>query len=243
MLKSEQDIYSPAFVRGLFDEMSATYGRTNVISSFGFCVRWRRQCARQVGIRPHDTVFDLMSGMGELWPSIAARLGQSGCIRAVDFSPAMCARSREVASRLGGSNIELFEEDVLNNSIPDGAADVVVSSFGLKTFTRQQRGRLAQEVGRILRPGGRLSLLEVSVPPLPLLRWLYMAYLKYVVPLLGWLLLGNPDNYRLLGVYTEAFGNCDSFAEDCTRAGLQVRNQSLFFGCATAVVGEKPGVA
>src|SRR5262249_51416262 len=119
--------------------MSRTYGIVNVISSFGFCVRWRRQCLAQVEIRAGDTVFDLMSGMGELWPGLAARIGPSGRIRAVDLSPVMCRQSRKTAERLHGIDIAVQEEDILQNTIPDVAADVVVSSFGLKTFTSAQR--------------------------------------------------------------------------------------------------------
>jgi demethylmenaquinone methyltransferase/2-methoxy-6-polyprenyl-1,4-benzoquinol methylase len=235
-----EDIYRPEFVRGLFDEMSGTYGLVNLIASLGFCVRWRRQCAGRVEIRPGETVFDLMSGMGELWPAVAARLGRSGRIRAVDFSPVMCERSRPAAGRLRGVDVEVREEDVLANAIPDGSADVVVSSFGLKTFTDEQRTRLAREVARILRPGGKFSFLEISVPPATLLRVPYLAYLRYLVPLIGRVLLGNPDNYRLLGVYTEGFRDCGGFVRQCADAGLRVRPQRFFFGCATGVAGEKP---
>jgi demethylmenaquinone methyltransferase/2-methoxy-6-polyprenyl-1,4-benzoquinol methylase len=242
IVPSPEDLYRPEFVRGLFNEMSRTYGVVNLIASFGFCVLWRRQCTRQVEILPGEVVFDLMSGMGELWPAVAARVGHGGRLCAVDFSPAMCARSRSTAERLTGIDVELREEDILHNSIPDGIADVVLSTFGLKTFTREQRARLAREVARVVRPGGRLSLLEISVPPPLLLRWPYMVYIKYFVPLIGRLLLGNPDNYRLLGVYTSRFRDCSEFAAQCTDAGLRVQMRRFFFGCATAVVGEKPPI-
>jgi demethylmenaquinone methyltransferase/2-methoxy-6-polyprenyl-1,4-benzoquinol methylase len=240
LLKHQQDIYSPEFVRDLFDEMSHTYGAVNLLSSFGFCVRWRRQCLEQVPIHAGDVVFDLLSGMGELWPGLAAKVGRAGRICALDFSPAMCARSRRTAGRLPEASIDLRQEDVLRNSLADSSAEVVVSSFGLKTFTSAQRARLAREVARILRPGGTFSFLEISVPPLALLRWPYMAYLNYIVPWIGRLLLGNPDNYRLLGVYTAAHRDCREFAQHCTAAGLRAVLSSFFFGCATGVVGQKP---
>src|SRR5262245_20824876 len=223
--------------------MSQTYGVVNLVSSFGFCVRWRRQCIDQVPIRAGDVVFDLMSGRGELWQGLATKVGSVGRIGAIDFSPAMCARSRVTAGRLRETRIDLRQEDVLRNSLADNSADVVVSSFGLKTFTSQQRALLAREVARILRSGGRCSFVEISVPPLALLRWPYMAYLKYIVPLIGRLFLGNPDNYRLLGVYTAAHRDCSEFAGHCTAAGLRVRLSSFFFGCATGVVGENPDKA
>ena len=226
-MKPQEEIYSPEFVRGLFDEMSKTYGMVN---------------NAQPKINQGDVVFDLMSGMGECWADVAAKVGRAGRISAVDFSPQMCQKARKTAERLSWSNIELREEDVLFNSIPDDAADVVVSSFGLKTFTSEQRARLAQEVARILRPGGQLSFLEISVPSATLVRWPYMIYLRYIIPLIGWLFLGNPENYRLLGLYTGAFNDCSEFARQCTDAGLRVRLQRFFFGCATGVIGEKPSI-
>jgi demethylmenaquinone methyltransferase/2-methoxy-6-polyprenyl-1,4-benzoquinol methylase len=220
--------------------MSATYGRTNLITSFGFSALWRKQCVRQVKIESGDTVFDLMSGMGELWPDIGRRLSGGGRIRAVDFSAEMCARAEETASRLHGVELQMRQEDILDNGISDGAADVVVSSFGLKTFSPEQRARLAEQVARILRPGGVFSLLEISVPRFPPMRWPYMLYLKYAIPFLGRLFLGNPDNYRMLGVYTESFGDCRGFVDDCASAGLEVTERRFFLGCASAVVGRKP---
>ena len=81
------DIYDPSYVRRLFDEMSGTYGVVNVISSLGFCVRWRRQCVGLLSVRPGSVVVDLMTGMGELCPQLARLAGANGHITAVDLSP------------------------------------------------------------------------------------------------------------------------------------------------------------
>jgi ubiquinone/menaquinone biosynthesis C-methylase UbiE len=83
-------------------------------------------------------------------------------------------------------------------------------------------------------------MIEISVPPSRLLRVLYLFYLKVCIPLLGALLLGNPENYRLLGVYTERFVNCQRFAAMLERSGLEVHYHSHFAGCATSVSGSKP---
>lgn len=239
MTQTNGDINSPEFVRELFNEMSRTYGVVNVVSSFGFCLRWRRQCLEGAGIHPHHTVCDLMSGMGELWPSVVRRLRHAGHIFGVDLSPAMSERARKAATRLT-IPINVLVEDALANSIQDGRADVVVSSFGLKTFNDEQLRILAHQVARILKPGGRLSFVEISAPPSGVLRKLYMFYVGRVIPVIGRLLLGNPENYRLLGVYTESFANCSQFLRHCADAGLRVQTQSYFFGCATGVVGDRP---
>lgn len=235
-----RDIHSAAFVRALFDEMSLTYGWTNRIASLGFASRWRRQCIELAAARPGETVFDLMSGMGELWPRLATAIGPTGRIGGLDFSAAMCEGARKTAARLQGTVIELREEDMLRNSIPDEVADVVVSCFGLKTFTALQQAEVAFETARILRPGGRLAYVEISVPPSRFLRLPYLFYLHQVIPIIGRLFLGNPNNYRMLGRYTCDFADCGRFAAHCRTAGLEVSQTSYFFGCATGVVGTKP---
>lgn len=233
------ELYNPTFVRSLFDEMSRTYGVTNYISSFGFCKRWREQCVAQVPIRPSMTVYDLMTGMGECWRPISRQLHMHGHLIALDFSPEMCRRARSHIVDFQPLNPQVVEEDVLLNTLEPASADCIISTFGLKTFSDDQQQALAQEIARLLRPQGTFSLLEISVPSSPLLRMLYMFYLKYVIPVIGKLLLGNPDNYRLLGVYTARFGNCRNMAAYLHAAGLHVEYKQFFFGCATGLVGTK----
>jgi demethylmenaquinone methyltransferase/2-methoxy-6-polyprenyl-1,4-benzoquinol methylase len=236
---SREAIYSTEYVRGLFDGMAATYGVTNLISSLGFCQRWRAQCIALVPIEEGMVVFDLMSGMGECWPGIARRLGTRGSIVGVDFCPAMCKRAERTRVRLVGTTIQQRQEDFLVNSIPNASADCVVSSFGLKTFSAAQHATVASEIARILKPGAHFSLLEISVPKAGALRAPYMFYLKYCVPLMGAVFLGNPDNYRLLGVYAEEFVDCSAMGDLLRTHGLEVEFCSLFFGCATALHGRR----
>jgi demethylmenaquinone methyltransferase/2-methoxy-6-polyprenyl-1,4-benzoquinol methylase len=154
----------------------------------------------------------------------------------VDISPEMARRTQ----RKWHFPVEVRVADVLAWDAPLALADVVVSSFGLKTFDREQQRRLAGIVAQLLKPGGSFSFVEISVPPVPLLRAAYMFYLKRVIPLLGRVLLGNPDSYRMLGVYTEAFEHA-LYLSNCLRlAGLEAVPASYFFGCATGVRGSKP---
>ncbi|WP_231744230.1 class I SAM-dependent methyltransferase [Stieleria neptunia] len=238
-MPSEQ-IYETLFVRQLFNEMSATYGTVNLISSFGFCRRWRRQCLAQLSMPKSSTVIDLMTGMGELCPGVEARIGPGGKIVAVDNSPVMCHKARENHDGRLTCELEIREEDALCSQVPDASADVVLSSFGLKTFSSEQTTRLAHEVHRILKPGGTFSFIEISVPPSRWLRTPYLFYLNKLIPVIGRILMGNPDNYRMLGVYTVAFGNCGSAVTAFQAAGLNTSLRSYFWGCATGLVGEKP---
>ena len=233
---SDDSIYDTAFVCSLFDEMAATYGLMNLLSSFGFTVMWRRKCARNLDVRADAVVVDLMTGMGELCTELKRSLDESGHLIALDISPVMCKRAKSHQFRCA---YDVVEADALSCPIDDSSVDYVFSSFGLKTFNDEQLDALASEVSRILKSGGEFSFLEVSVPPNALLRLPYMFYLQRVVPILGRLFLGNPENYRMLGVYTSAFGNCDIVASLFEKHGLAVARSKYFFGCATGITGCK----
>ncbi len=239
-MQSQNNIYDTSFVQNLFDEMSGTYGIMNLISSFGFARRWRRQCVEQIDFHKSCAVVDLMSGMGELCPNISSRIDSDSHIIALDISPIMCKAARRYEKGKLRCPLRVIQANALCSNLAGDSCDVVVSAFGLKTFSDIQLKQLASEVLRILKPGGKFSFVEISVPQSPWLRAPFMFYLKTLIPLLGWLLKGNPDNYRLLGIYTEAFGNCKTALSRFQCAGLEAEIRSYFFGCATGLVGQKP---
>ena len=134
----DEKIHEPAYVRALFDEMAQTYGITNLISSFGFAARWRKQCLRELPLGPGATVLDLMTGMGELCPDLARRLGPGGVIRALDLSPAMCRGAGQPGRSKVASRLEIIEADVLECGLASESADAIVSSFGVKYRSRRR---------------------------------------------------------------------------------------------------------
>jgi demethylmenaquinone methyltransferase/2-methoxy-6-polyprenyl-1,4-benzoquinol methylase len=179
-----------------------------------------------------------MSGMNELCRSIAPHAAPTLRVTAIDNSPQMIRRARKDWP----FSVKSHLQDVLTWESEPGCADVIICSFGLKTFDRNQQEHLAQRVTHLLRPGGMFSFVEISLPPARLLRWPYLFYLNHVIPWVGRLCLGNPANYRMLGVYTQAFGTCRDFAECLHRHGMEVTEVSYFFGCATGVRGTKPHI-
>lgn len=219
--------------------MSTTYGLMNLISSFGFTYLWRKACINSVKIQPSDSVYDLMTGMGELFPQVSHHLGPHGQLIGIDFSANMCKQARANAAKLQ-TQITVLEQDVLDGTFAQQNADVVVSSFGLKTFSDEQLQRLAQVTFQLLKSGGHFSFIEISVPKNRLLKFFYLIYLNKVIPRLGSLFLGNPDNYRQLGIYTQSFGSSQKTKDHFTAAGLITEKKSYFFGCATGVSGRKP---
>jgi ubiquinone/menaquinone biosynthesis C-methylase UbiE len=217
------DLYSPRAVKALFDEMSGTYGVVNLIASLGFTLIWRRVVFSKISNRsPGLVVVDLMTGMGELFRDLRSQLPGTKKLIAVDFSAKMCEQAR-----------------IFDRPVPDGSADIVVCSFGLKTFSLEQQQRFAKEVARMLKPGGEFAFIEISTPPSPILRCLYEFYIRLIIPMIGKFCLGNPDNYRHLGVYTKGFHNSRQFHSYLKEERLDAHYFDHFFGCASGVYGKK----
>jgi len=221
--------------------MSPSYDVVNLVSSFGFSEIWRAQCVRHLTLRPGNVVADLMSGSGECWRYVRRRIEPDGRIVSVDLCPAMCKRQEQRLNQRPMTPVEIRCENALSMALPENSVDHIVSAFGLKTFDASQLRRLITEMFRILRPGGSCSLLEISVPDSRLLRTVYLFYICRLIPWIGRIFLKNIECYRMLGIYTEAFGDCRQVADLLGEAGFRVALRRHFFGCASSVVATKPG--
>jgi demethylmenaquinone methyltransferase/2-methoxy-6-polyprenyl-1,4-benzoquinol methylase len=231
--------YDEKYVAHLFDQMGASYDIVNLISSFGFSEIWRAHCVRNLPIQPGAVVADLMAGSGECWNYLVRRIKPGGEIISVDFSSVMCKRQKCRLARLEGADVQILHENALSVSLSDHSVDFIVSAFGLKTFNAPQLDRLAAEMFRILRAGGSCSLLEISLPTSWFLRVPYQFYINSVIPLLGRAFLKDIECYRMLGVYTRAFGSCAKVVEHFQKAGFQVVLKKHFFGCASSIIARK----
>ncbi|UPS90854.1 class I SAM-dependent methyltransferase [Bizionia sp. M204] len=234
-----KEIYEPKFVEKLFDKMSSSYSKMNYITSFGFSERWRRQCVEEIEIEKGKTVVDLMTGMGECWKHILKKSDKNSKLIGLDFSTEMINRAEKNKGKFEKSKIEILKENVFENSIANETADFVISGFGLKTFNDEQLGKLANEIDRILKPNGKFSLIDVSVPNSKFLKPFYMFYLKNIIPILGKLFLGSPETYRMLGVYTEEFGNSKNVHRIFKKQDFEVEYVEYFYGCASGIKGRK----
>jgi ubiquinone/menaquinone biosynthesis methyltransferase len=234
----DRDIYQPAYVKSLFNGMSASYERMNFITSFGFSIRWRRQCLKRVKSKNSKSILDLLTGLGEMWTLLKTACPE-GRLTALDFSEEMVNRASFKNNKKFGNSIDLRLEDILENSLPSDHFDLVVCAFGLKTFSEEQLERLSFEVHRILKHGGQFSFIEVSVPTNRILRVLYGFYLGKVIPVLGRLFLGNPEEYRMLWKYTKLFGNAKTASDVFAMSGLDAVYSTYFFGCASGFYGQK----
>ena len=193
---SDDPSYDPADVAALFDRCAGNYRWWSNVSSFGFVNRWRRAAVRQLPATHPKVVVDLMAGTGEIWPHVLARFPDAE-ITAIDISHQMHVHALEVLHKERADRITHLEANALTTPLPDAMADVVVSTFGLKTFNDEQHVILAQQVKRLLKPGGAFSLIEASDPKGWLLRPFFRLYMDSVIPLVEKLFLKGAEDFSI----------------------------------------------
>ncbi len=235
----EDNIYNPIYVKGLFNRMSSSYERMNYITSFGFSIRWRTQFLNTFKPTKNKAeIIDLLTGMGETWTATKKKIPNSN-LTVLDFSEGMLKYAKQKSKTKFQNEISILQQDILNNELQSNYYDFVTCAFGLKTFNAEQINILATETKRILKPGGQFSFIEVSKPENKILKLFYGFYLGQVIPVLGRLLLGNPEEYKMLWKYTNKFNNAKQATEIFSKVGLQTNFSSYFYGCATGFYGEK----
>ena len=239
---SQEDIYDPVFVKGVFDRCSRRYIAFSYFCSMGFTERWRRQCVAAIPEpdSPPAEIIDMMSGTGEAWAHILERFAAVGHLTAVDISSGMHAHAMDRLHQMRRDNIRFIEADVLSAELESASADVIVSTFGLKTFNAEQHRRLAATIARVLKPGGTFSLIEASDPRGWVLRPLYRFHLAAVLPMIERLFMRGAQDFAMIATYSRNFGDARGIAAELANEGLEVEFRRYFFGCATGVVGRKP---
>lgn len=219
--------------------MSKSYERMNYITSFGFSIIWRKQFIKKLEQNESKIkVIDLLSGLGENWNYIKKRYPNAE-FYALDFSEEMVEKSSKKAKKNFENKIEIILDDVLNNDLEKEQFDIITCAFGLKTFDETQIDLLAKQVYRLLKKDGKFTFVEISKPENKLLYFFYSNYLGKVIPILGKLFLGNPNDYKMLWIYTQNFQSCKKVEEIFRRNNLEVNYEKYFFGCASGVYGKK----
>ncbi len=171
-------------VRSMFDAIAPRYDLVNRIMTFRLDVRWRRRAVRDLALPAGSTVLDLAAGTGDL----CVDLRRAGLVPvSMDLSFGMLANDRSGAPRA--------QADILELPVPDGAVDGIVCGFALRNLV--DLDRFFAECARVIRPGGRVALLDVGVPHNPLVRAGNNIYFGRIVPRIG-ALLSNGPAYRYL---------------------------------------------
>lgn len=214
-------------VQRMFDRIAPVYDGMNRVMTAGLDQRWRKATVRAV-IRPGDQVLDACCGTGDL--ARAAWAAGAGHVTGVDFSEGMLERARRKAPEL-----EWMRADVLALPLEDASFDSAVVGFGIRNVESVEAG--IRELRRVLRPGGRLGILEIATPRGPLARF-YRLWFDRAVPLLGRLLPGG-SAYTYLPASVRRFPGPEELAELLGSCGFEAVRFRLFAGGIVALhVGE-----
>jgi demethylmenaquinone methyltransferase/2-methoxy-6-polyprenyl-1,4-benzoquinol methylase len=184
------------WVRDAFHSIAGRYDLLNHLLSGGMHLLWKRTAVRAAGLRPGGRAVDVCCGTGDLLVGLARAGGPDARVVGVDFAPAMvsAAHARLARRRLAGAAVVLGDAEAL--PLRDRALDAATIAFGLRNVPHPARA--LREMHRVLRPGGRLIVLEFGQPDPAWLRALYDLFSRTVIPRLGGWLSGRPDAYRYL---------------------------------------------
>lgn len=184
-------------VADVFNSVADKYDVMNDLMSFGIHRAWKRFAIEMTGVGPGQRVLDVASGTGDLARAMAQRVGETGEIVMTDINAAMLARGRERLTDAGiVGNVRHVLADAQYLPFEENHFDCVTISFGLRNVTDIPRALASMH--RVLRPGGRLVVLEFSRPVLPGLKPFYDMYSFQVLPRLGRIIAGDAASYRYL---------------------------------------------
>lgn len=226
-----------SFIVRLFDDIAPTYDKLNHILSLNIDKSWRSKSVKQVLKGKHDVVLDIACGTGDF----SIELAQKGVdkVIGVDISEGMMKIGMEKVKALGlEDKISMHVDDSESLSLEDNSIDAVTVAFGVRNFEHLQIG--LNEMNRVIRPGGTVNVLELSVPSNPVLLWCYKIYFLHVLPFFGGLVSGNKEAYKYLPTSVMNFPKPDVFMSMLETAGFkEVKQRAFTFGLCRLFTGVK----
>lgn len=202
-------------VRAMFDRIAPHYDLLNHLLSLGADFGWRRRAVATLAPAPGERTLDLCCGTGDLALALAAAGAR---VTGADFSLPMLQRGARKAGRRGAP-VLLCGADALQLPFLDATFEAACVAFGVRNLSDPLAG--LREIRRVLRPGGRLAVLEFARPRATLLRHLHRLYLRAVLPAAGLLIARNADAYRYLGDSIGAFYDQEAFNLLLKTAGFE----------------------
>ena len=224
----------PSQVRPMFGRIARHYDLLNRLLTAGIDRRWRAAAVSAAGPLEGAVAVDACCGTGDLTLALA----EAGAHTiGVDFTPQMLTRARMKCGER-----RFMQGDALQLPVPDARADVSTVAFGIRNVA--DRGAGLRELARVVKPGGRVVVLELSTPPGPILGRLYRFYFTGVLPLVGKFVSGDGGAYRYLPETVLAWPRPEEFAREMSQAGLvDVEYRLLSRGICALHVGRRPAAA
>ncbi len=202
----------------MFDAIAARYDLLNHLLSLGIDRRWRARAIRELDLSQGATVLDLCTGTADLALTAIGDERPAASVVGVDFAAEMLRLARKKLASRGETRIHLVRGDATEIPLPDGSVDAVTIGFGIRNV--QRPAVAAREIFRVLRPGGRLAILEFGTPALPGLRGLYLFYFRRVLPLIGRLISRHNQAYSYLPASVAACPSPDEFVRLLGESGF-----------------------
>lgn len=237
MIESKPSRQSEEFagqVREMFDRIAGVYDLMNSAMTAGMHHRWRERAVDRAALSPGDSALDVACGTGDLTFELQRRVSPRGHVIGSDFSERMLDLAREKGTtRAGAAGTPIFEwGDALELPYDDGSFDAATVGFGVRNFADLDRG--IAELVRVLKPGGRLVILEITQPQRPPLSTFFSLWFDRLIPLLG-RLAGDREAYSYLPESVKRFPTPLELAELLDRAGLGEIRWTILAGGIIAV--------
>ena len=226
-------------VRTMFDRIAGVYDLMNTAMTAGMHHRWRQRAAELTQLDPGGAALDVCCGTGDLALELSGRVGPEGSVVGCDFSERMLDLARGKAAARGAENVRFEWADALQLPYDDDSFDAATVGFGARNLQDLDQG--LGELARVLRPAGRLVILEITQPQRPPLSAFYSLWFDRIVPLLG-TLAGDRSAYTYLPESVKRFPSPHGLAERMGRAGFRrVRYLVLAGGIITIHAGAAGG--
>ncbi len=209
-----------ARVREVFDSVASRYDLMNDLMSGGLHRLWKRFALAHTGLRPGQRALDVAGGTGDLAARLHGQVGREGYVCLTDINASMLEQGRRrLIDRGIAGNVSYVQANAEQLPFRDGVFHCVSIGFGLRNVT--DKAAALHSMGRTLRPGGRLLVLEFSKPVLPLLAPAYDAYSFKVLPALGRLVAGDEASYRYLAESIRMHPDQETLTTMMCEAGLE----------------------
>lgn len=224
-------------VEGMFDQIAGRYDFLNTFLSGGIDRIWRKKLIRELKEVNPQEILDVATGTGEV-AIMTWKILRPGKITGIDISEGMLEIGRKkIAKLLLNKQIELVRGDSEAINSPPGSFDAVTVAFGVRNFENLEKG--LSEILRVLRPGGKLAILEFSRPRGPF-RWIYNMYMKHLAPGFGKLFSKNREAYQYLHSSVKAFPEGETFLHILRQVGFKDTSlKRLSLGICTIYCGRK----
>lgn len=228
-----------ARVGSVFRSVASRYDVMNDLMSFGLHRLWKRIAIARCNVRPNQTVLDLAGGTGDLTRSLTKQVGKEGLVVLADINESMLTKGRERLINAGiTQSLSFTQANAENIPFANNSFDRIICAFGLRNVTHPDSA--LTEMFRVLKPGGRVIILEFSTVNDKILGALYNAYSFSVLPKLGEWICDDADSYRYLAESIRMHPNQETLKSMMNAAGFeQTEYQNLHAGIVAIHKGYK----